>query len=146
MKEFNNTNKLHDFQIYLLNKDLSELTLDLYIGNVNQFINYFEDTDGIDFDFLKVTIIDSRDYRSFLLNARKSPKGDYEFYAFKTEMVHLHQSNMNLLLFSFLLNNKNSKCEVLFIDILVLNKISSHKIDIEEIKKCFKEYQKYTIV
>lgn len=71
MKEFNNTNKLHDFQIYLLNKDLSELTLDLYIGNVNQFINYFKDTDGIDFDFFKVTIIDLRDYRSFLLNVKK---------------------------------------------------------------------------
>ena len=71
MKEFNNTNKLHDFQIYLLNKDLSELTLDLYIGNVNQFINYFKNTDGIDFDFFKVTIIDLRDYRSFLLNVKK---------------------------------------------------------------------------
>lgn len=38
---------------------------------------------------------------------RKSPSGDCEFYLFRTEMVHLHQSNMNLLLFSFLLNNKN---------------------------------------
>lgn len=71
MKEFNNTNKLIDFKTHLLNKDLSELTIALYIDNIIQFTNYFEDTDSLGFDFSKITIIDLRDYRSFLLNVKK---------------------------------------------------------------------------
>lgn len=71
MKEFNNTNKLIDFKTHLLNKDLSDSTIALYIDNVIQFQNYFEDTDSIAFDFTKITIIDLRDYRSFLLNVKK---------------------------------------------------------------------------
>lgn len=71
MKEFTNDFKLVDFKTYLLNKDLSESTISLYADNITQFKNYFEDTDSIDFDYSKVTIIDLRDYRSFLLNVKK---------------------------------------------------------------------------
>ncbi|WP_222674465.1 hypothetical protein, partial [Clostridium botulinum] len=67
MKAFNNTNELIDFKIHLLNNDLSESTIAFYINNVIQFQIYFEDTDSIDFGYSKVTIIDLRDYRSFLL-------------------------------------------------------------------------------
>ncbi|MBY6951050.1 site-specific integrase [Clostridium botulinum] len=71
MKAFNNTNELIDFKIHLLNNDLSESTIAFYINNVIQFQIYFEDTDSIDFGYSKVTIIDLRDYRSFLLNVKK---------------------------------------------------------------------------
>lgn len=40
-------------------------------------------------------------------NSKNPLAGTMSFVNFKTEKVHLHQSNINLLLFSFLLNNKN---------------------------------------
>ncbi|MEG2743111.1 MAG: hypothetical protein RR891_01580 [Clostridium sp.] len=56
MKDNITNTKLCEFNSYLLNRDLSESTLSLYISNVNQFINYFEETEGIEFNFSKVTI------------------------------------------------------------------------------------------
>lgn len=71
MKDNITNTKLCEFNSYLLNRDLSESTISLYISNVNQFINYFEETEGIEFNFSKVTIIDLRDYRSYLVNIKK---------------------------------------------------------------------------
>ena len=57
---------LDEFATYLMSIDKSDSTIKTYIGHVQAFAKWFEETNGINFDPITVTEIDIRDMRSYL--------------------------------------------------------------------------------
>jgi len=63
------------FRNNLIELDKSQSTIDLYTYNIIQFIEWFKDLEGTEFEINKISTIDIRDYCSFLQNAKNEKVG-----------------------------------------------------------------------
>ena len=64
-------NILSGFKYYLEAQDRSPLTVSGYLTDLQQFIRWFEQTNGESFSLPGITPTDVREYRQFLLNLKR---------------------------------------------------------------------------
>lgn len=62
---------INDFSDYLSINDKSPGTISTYSSNIRQFIKYFKETYGEEFNPEEVIVMDLQDYRSYLLNVKR---------------------------------------------------------------------------
>lgn len=63
---------LNEYKTYLENLDRAEMTILTYIDNLISFFEWFEESNEEKFNIEKITTIDLRDFKSYLLNVKNA--------------------------------------------------------------------------
>ncbi len=122
---------IEKFKNYMLQQEKTENTIQNYVRNVNQYIKWFEDTTGKEFNKLYRSNI--LDYKSFLKNVKKTRKGN----SLKAETINANLSA--LIKFNEFLVKTKIQDEIVITDEELVKvqrqKINPTKIDVEDVEK-----------
>ena len=122
---------IEKFKNYMLQQEKTENTIQNYVRNVNQYIKWFEDTTGKEFNKLYRSNI--LDYKSYLKNIKKNKKGN----SLKAETINANLSA--LIKFNEFLVKTKIQDEIVITDEELVKvqrqKINPTKIDVEDVEK-----------